>query len=432
MEVEPMMAGVDLEKTQSAPAVVMNLFYTGLGIARSLGERAIPVIGLTAERGMYGNFSRYAKTILCADSHKEPEVLLRQLLELGQKFERRAVLFPTRDHDLVFLNRFRRELDPYFVSVLPSETALERCLDKWETHNWASRAGVPAPGCWLVESAETLQAAASRVTYPCVLKPVAAYRWRTEKRWELVGARKAIRVTSREELLAEYAVIAAADRAVLVQEEIPGDDDCLVVAACYIDRHSRFQGGFNAQKLVQDPPGFGTGCIVQAVDRPELFDRTIGLLQALEFTGIAEVEYKWDARDNGYKLIEVNPRPWDQHRLGTACGVDLMYLAYCDLAGLPMPAVHNRFSPRKWIAEDAFLLMALRLLWRRETGLARLFRSARGAKMYAIWSASDPLPFLAYVARLVPTLIRMGFRSLLERLSLLTEARGKPAMRVIR
>ena len=35
---------------ENAPAIVMNMFYTGLGIARSLGERGISVIGITAER----------------------------------------------------------------------------------------------------------------------------------------------------------------------------------------------------------------------------------------------------------------------------------------------------------------------------------------------------------------------------------------------
>ena len=128
----------------------------------------------------------------------------------------------------------------------------------------------------------------------------------------------------------------------LVQECIPGGDENLVVAACYVDRTGAFQAGFNARKLVQSPPGFGTGCVVESANRPELFERTIRLLRAMEFTGIAEVEYKLDARDGEYKLIEVNPRPWDQHRLGAACGVDLIHLAYCDYAGLPMPAVRAR------------------------------------------------------------------------------------------
>ena len=52
-------------------AIVMNLFYTGLGIARSLGERGIPVIGLSAHRGIYGSYTRYAEVRSSPDS-REP------------------------------------------------------------------------------------------------------------------------------------------------------------------------------------------------------------------------------------------------------------------------------------------------------------------------------------------------------------------------
>jgi predicted ATP-grasp superfamily ATP-dependent carboligase len=403
---------VSTPSRKPATAVVMNLFYSGLGIARSLGAKGIPVVGLTAQRGIYGNFTRYAKTLFCADSRNDPGTLLEQLVVLGKSLDQRAVLFPTRDHDLVFLDRFRSELAPYFSPVIPSAESLERCLNKWETYCDAVAAGVPTPRSWLIQQDEDLQRALSEITYPCVLKPLAAHHWRTAGNWDLVGARKAIGLSSREELMTEYAAVARADRRMLVQECIPGGDDCLIVAACYVDREHTFQAGFNAQKLVQIPAGFGTGCIVQSIRRPELFERTARLLQSMEFTGIAEVEYKWDATDAEYKLIEVNPRPWDQHTIGAASGVDLIHLAYCDHAGLPKPAIENTFEQRKWIAEDAFLMGALRLLWRREPGLRELFRQARGKKVYAIWQASDPLPFLAYLAGLVPTLIRMGLQTL--------------------
>ncbi len=394
-----------------AAAVVLNMFYTGLGIARSLGERGIPVIGITAGRAVYGSFSRYVRTIHCADSREEPERLLTQLVALGRELQQRAVLFPTRDHDLVFLDRFREELDPHFVLVLPPSDALRRCLNKWETYLVATQAGVPTPKCWLVNDAEQLRTAAAQVAYPCVLKPLAAHHWRTANNWQLVGGRKAISIASSEQLAAEYAVIAAADRRALIQEQVPGEDDCLIIAACYVDRQGAFRAGFNAQKLVQTPPGFGTGCIVQSANRPELFEPTIRLLRQLNFTGVAEVEYKWDARDAEYKLIEVNPRPWDQHRLGAACGVDLMYLAYCDCAGLPAPVLPTAFTPCKWIAEDTFLLTALGLLWRREGGIRELFRQALGKKLYAIWSIRDPLPFVVYAARLVPDLMRLAWKA---------------------
>jgi hypothetical protein len=75
-----------------------------------------------------------------------------------------------------------------------------------------------------------------------------------------------------------------------------------------------------------------------------------------------------------------------------------------------------RITPRKWIAEDALVMAALRLAWRREPGVRTLLRQARGKKQYAIWSKTDPLPFIAYLARLIPSLIGMavqGIRRLL-------------------
>jgi predicted ATP-grasp superfamily ATP-dependent carboligase len=143
------------------------------------------------------------------------------------------------------------------------------------------------------------------------------------------------------------------------------------------------------------------------------------------FTGVAEVEYKWDASDREYKLIEVNPRPWDQHRLGAACGTDLIHLAYCDHAGLPSPPIRNDGVSRKWIAEDVFAMTALRLVWRQERGLGRLFRQAAGKRIYGVWAVRDPLPFLYFLATFAPSLVRMGLRFLGRSIDALLAARQK-------
>src|SRR5690348_12454518 len=122
-----------MKSSQAPIAVVMNMFYTGLGIARSLGQHGIRVIGLSARRGVYGNFTRYANIRLSPDSKDEPEKLLTFLLRLGAELDSPAILFPTRDHDVVFLERHRQELAEHFTLVLPPSGALEACLDKWKT-----------------------------------------------------------------------------------------------------------------------------------------------------------------------------------------------------------------------------------------------------------------------------------------------------------
>src|ERR1039458_6296972 len=279
----------------ATPAVIMNMFYTGLGIARSLGEHGVPSVGLTSQRWIYGNFTRYARIVHAPDSRNKPEQLLAYLLDMGRGAGRRSTIWPTRDDDVVFLDRYRRELAPYFIPMVPESSVVQACLDKWETYQWALRVGVPTPRTWLVDNDTDLGKASAEVKYPCVLKPAAAHHWRQGGNWELVGQRKAIAVNSPEELVAEYGRVALANRRVLVQEMIAGGDENLAIAACYLDRQSNWVAGFNTQKVVQIPEGFGTGCIVQATDRPELFEPTLRLLQAMRFTGIAEVEYKWNA-----------------------------------------------------------------------------------------------------------------------------------------
>lgn len=394
-------------------AVVMNMFYTGLGIARSLGEQGIRVIGLTSHRGSYGNFTRYAKLYSCPDSRERPEALLAFLLQLGDTVAQGAVVFPTRDDDVLFLERFRERLRGRFTLALPNSAALQASLNKWETSRWAQTSGVPVPKCWTVEGKADLLRIAPELTFPCVLKPISAHLWRQKRNWETVGRRKAIPIHSTEQLLAEYDRISRAEGRALLQELVSGADHCLYIAACYLDRESNFVAGFTAQKLLQVPDGFGTGCIVQTVNRPELLQTAAALLRNMQFTGIAEVEFKWDSRCEQYKLIEINPRPWDQHRLGNVCGVDLVHIAYCDLAGHALPPMAKQRTGQKWIADDVFCYVLLRALWRRDGSFRSLLRLTGGRRIYAIWSRRDPLPLLAFIGmRLLPDLITTALRLL--------------------
>src|SRR5262249_24751276 len=228
-------------------------------------------------------------------SRREPEALLAYLIQLGKQIGSRSLIFPTRDDDVLFLDRFRDELEPFFIATIPAHSVLHACLDKSETAIWAQLAGVPAPQCWLIKGQDDLSSVLPQLKYPCVLKPVEAHHWREANHWELVGARKAIAIASEAELTAEYRTISQANPRALVQEMVQGADDCLMIAACYMDRRSNYVAGFNTQKALQIPEGFGTGCIVKSAECPELLERTAALLRQMRYTGIAEVEYKWDA-----------------------------------------------------------------------------------------------------------------------------------------
>jgi predicted ATP-grasp superfamily ATP-dependent carboligase len=384
----------------------MNVFYTGLGIVRSLGQRGIRIIGLSAHRGIYGNFTRFASIRRSPDSRENPDDLLRFLLALEREAPAGSVIFPTRDDDVVFLDRHRERLSQHFHLALPSSEPLRAALDKWETARCAEAAGVTGPRSCVVTDTESLMTVADVVDYPCVLKPISAHHWRKATNWETVGRRKAIAIDSKAELIEQYRVVSPVEPRALIQEIVPGADDRLWVAACYFDRNSKFVAGFTAQKLFQVPEGFGTGCIVQSFSNPEVLEMARRLLEQMRYVGIAEVEFKKDSRSDVYKLIEINPRPWDQHRLGFACGVDLIYCAWCELTGIPLPTFPAQSVGQKWIAEDVFFLLLLRSLLKWDGKFFRLLRMARGQRTYGIWSDTDPLPLFGFVAlKFLPDLL---------------------------
>ncbi len=65
---------------------------------------------------------------------------------------------------------------------------------------------------------------------------------------------------------------------------------------------------FTKRKLRQNPPGFGVGCYHITQLGPAVAEMGLRFLQAADFRGIANVEFKRDARDGTLKMIECNAR----------------------------------------------------------------------------------------------------------------------------
>ena len=369
--------------------------YTGLGIARSLGPCGVPVVGLMGSAHQRGGHSRYCTALRCPAARTESPQLLRYLLDLGARLDGPAVLFLTGDFDVLFVAEHQEVLKRYFAFPLPGRDLVDTIMDKWTLCQKARECGIPAPLSYSCGNPDALQAAGREVGYPCILKPVYSYRWHQGNNWDVVGGCKAIKIGSPKELADTYMRVRLAGDTVLLQEFVPGDDSQIFVAGLYFGRQGDLQGGFTARKLAQYPPEIGTGCLVEGTDNPEVMSLGTRLLRHLNYRGIAEVEFKRDARDGSYKLIEVNPRFWDQHRLGAACGVNLSYIAYRDLTGQPALPVHGQASGIYWVAARELIRhVGHGVRYRRALDLRILWRLALAKKEWALFAWDDPLPAL--------------------------------------
>jgi len=398
------------------PVFVLNLYYSGMGIARNLRGLGVPVYGLSSEDDAPGMTSRFFEKIYkVPNGRDEPNALCHRLLEICNEHDDAPVIFPTRDFDVLFLNEYRNELGGFYR--LPENDAVSRILDKLELANIAKKHDISVPVTVSCRTVDEIENAAQNLRFPVVIKPRFAYQWRIGKAWELVGARKAILAQSLDELMQEYHRIIAVNPEVLIQEYVSGKETDIVVCCCYIARDGESFAHFTARKLRQSPPMFGTGCAVEAVDIPEIVPLAARLLRGCGYTGLAEVEFKHDKVADRFYLIEVNPRHWDQHELGTLVGVNLTRMAYADMIGGTVSPQVPTYKGRacRWIAEPEALMLLLRNAYAevkcirkqphlrpaaRLLGYGKALRTSvaesifllRGHKVFATFNRRDPLP----------------------------------------
>jgi D-aspartate ligase len=419
------------------PVFVLNTYYTGIGIARNLRDHGVPVYGLSSEDNAPGVRSRFFKGIYSVPNGRdEPQALCRRLIELRKNHDDAPVIFPTRDFDVLFLHRHRRELSPWYR--FPQNDAVECLLDKLELFKIASSDGIAVPATVVCSSVEEIHANIAKLRFPLVVKPRMASDWRRKGTWEAVGARKAFLVESTEQLVSEYSQIASVNAEVMIQEYIQGSDSDIAVCCCYIDSKQEMPAYFTARKLRQNPPLFGTGCAVETVDISEIVPEAKRLLRACRYTGLAEVEFKRDSSSGKWLLIEVNPRHWDQHEIGAHIGVNLSWVAYQEMIGRSVasePAQYQLGNVR-WIAESEALMLMLKNAYvqvqenrrhpgslgvrlRRHYGVLRaLMRETafllKGRTIFAIFDRRDPAPGILLCIRTVRELSDVLMRRMLD------------------
>jgi predicted ATP-grasp superfamily ATP-dependent carboligase len=401
------------------PVYVMNPYYTGLGIARSLAPHGVRVVALASEATAPGVRSRFFDEVVTVPNGRDdPAALAAALVAMASGSRVRPVLFPTRDFDVVFLAEHHDMLAPLYVLPQPSGSPIMRMMDKEEVARVATRIGVPTPVTLPARSAEEVEAAIATLPFPVVVKPRFAFEWRRAGSWQRVGGQKAFVVSTPDELRALQRRLCEVAGEILVQEFVPGEDADIVVCCCCMGRDGTLLGQFTARKLRQNPPLVGTGSVIEAMPVPEIVAPAVALLRSFGYQGIAEIEFKHDRARDRFSLIEINPRHWDQHELGSLVGINMSWLAYADLVGLPPQPCAPLYRPGeryKWIAEAELARSFARSLWMaatradpqvgRLTGVRRacadLRGLMRGRRMFATARFSDPVPGILTALRAV-------------------------------
>jgi predicted ATP-grasp superfamily ATP-dependent carboligase len=149
------------------------------------------------------------------------------------------------------------------------------------------------------------------------------------------------------------------------------------------------------RRLREYPANGGVSVYCECVrESPRLVERSVALLRAMEWEGVAMVEYRTGEPGSEPCLMEVNGRFWGSLPLALHAGVDFPFLLYkssIEKVGRQQARAGTR--ARSLAGDTLWLLEMLRGNERSKAAVAWDYMKAfHPANRYFIWAADDPRP----------------------------------------
>ncbi|MFF3333319.1 ATP-grasp domain-containing protein [Streptomyces sp. NPDC002888] len=388
------------EPDRDVPGLIVKfgdypLHHGGVGAIRSLGRLGVPMYAIAEDRYTPAAVSRYLERAFVwpTTGTEEPDRLVDGLLRIGRRIGRPAVLVPTDEEAAVLIAEHQDVLKESFLFPRVDPGLPRRLASKQGLHQLCVEHGIPSPQAAFPQSYDDIVAFAEKAPFPVVAKNREAF-----VRRERPAVNGTTRIATREGLLA-LARGWGRDPGVILQEYLPREDAEDWIVHAYFDQDSTPLAMFTGVKVRSWPPHAGMTANAYVVDNPELADLAARFIKQIGFTGIIDLDLRFDRRDGRYKLLDFNPRMGAQFRLfENESGVDVVRAMHLDLTGRTVPEGEQRAGHR-YIVENIDLPA---LLAYRRSGYTTPHAPRRASGTELAWLAGDDLrPFFTMLARFV-------------------------------
>lgn len=409
---------------RSLPVLVVRVGHSPLldhgavGAVRSLGRLGVPVHALIEDRSAPIGYSRYlaGSFVWPVTGGEDPSLLVSRLRRICALLDRLpAMALPTSDEAAVLLAEHRDELADVLLQPALAPDLPRRLVDKYAMFELCSQLGIPTPRAFVAESVEEFSDAVEQLGLPVVVKNA-----------DLAGRLGNPGVSTTTKLSTPQEVEALADalerggfKRLLVREFVPEATSPLGTAQppdwfahVYCASDGTIPLAFTGRKLHNWPPGAGVTARGLAVDNPRLAELARQTCQRLGYRGIGDMGWRYDPRDDLYKLVDFNPRLGAQAQVFTTPGgVDLARALHLDMSGRPVPA-GQQVDGRELFVEHLDSAATFVELRRRVSGrvgsrvgsdapaAGNAWRPPQVTRREPAWFAwDDPLPFVVVTAR---------------------------------
>lgn len=288
-------------------------FVSCLPIVRSLGRRGIVCDIASPHSAPIARYSRYAnKHWQYPDPLTQGAAFVDYLAEHLSKVSYSLVI-PVTERTLVPLARSPKMAPFADLLAIAPRNSLNKVLDKAETMALARQCDVPTPFSYPIARAEELSEFVGELEYPVVLKPAHSISGGDDRRPLNVA------YAHDDGELFKLARSMLDHGPFLLQQYARGVGAGIELLA----NHGEIVYAFQHERLHELPLTGGGSCYRKSVAvNPVLLAASRRLIKALDWHGVAMVEFKWNPTTGEYWLMEINGRFWGSLPLACAAGAD--------------------------------------------------------------------------------------------------------------
>ena len=255
---------------------------------------------------------------------EEDEVFVKTRTDFAAEHSGKTlVLLSCSDGYTILLARNRAALEPYYKFACPTEENVMNLDMKEYFYKACEKHGLsyPKTSSCTVQNYREVQLP---FEFPCIIKPSNSMAY-----WNChFPHKKKVFVAYNQQ---EFNEITAAiygssyQDPLILQEYIPGDDNCMRVLNCYSGLDHKVHLMALGRPLLEEltPEGICNYAAIHSARDDALMAKMKAFLEDVGWEGFSNFDMKFDARTNEYKLFEMNPRQGRSSFFVTASGYNL-------------------------------------------------------------------------------------------------------------
>jgi len=367
----------------------------GLGLLRTYARNNIKTILINNKNLDIVKFSKYLKKYFVFKEMNEPIKLKNFLINLAEVEKLNDwIILPTEDSVVYTLSKYKSELEQYYKIPTEKWDIIKYTYDKKLTYMLAEKLGIPIPKTFYPKDIDDVIKMSESAEFPCLLKPSVMHRF-----YNLTG-KKLLKVNTKNEMINSYKAMAQLipPSEILIQEVIGGKSKNPISFGCFMTKDILSWVMIAKKRMI--PIDFGVGTYNETIKIPELKELSLKILNEIGYSGLCEVEFIKDPKDQSYKFLEINPRSWLQITITNQTNkplIPLVYYYYQNKMDEVSKIVTDNvevFHHIKWIHFWQDLYVSFIEMLNGNLNLNEYLETFKGKTEYAVESWDDPLPFI--------------------------------------